>query len=131
MRAFCRETERLFLICYNALMLIRALIRVLAVAGTLILISQFVDGIQVEDFYTALIVSIIWGIFGLTIKPILTILTLPITIITFGLFSFVLNAFLFWFLASFVQGFSVAGFIPALIGSAILAIVSWALNKVM
>lgn len=112
-------------------MLIRALIRVLAVAATLLLISQYVDGITVESFYTALIVSVIWGIFGLTIKPVLTILTLPITIITFGLFSFVLNAVLFWFLASFVQGFTVDGFIPALVGSAILAIVSWALNKVM
>ncbi len=112
-------------------MLIRALIRVLAIAGTLLLIAEYVDGISVESFYTAVIVSIIWGIFGLTIKPILTILTLPITIITFGLFSFVLNAVLFWFLASFVQGFTVDGFIPALVGSAIIAIVSWALNKVM
>jgi len=112
-------------------MLIRALIRVLAIAATLLLISQYVDGISVESFYAALIVSVIWGIFGLTIKPVLTILTLPITILTFGLFSFVLNAFLFWFLATFVQGFTVDGFIPALVGSAIIAIVSWVLNKVM
>jgi putative membrane protein len=112
-------------------MLIRALIRVLAIAATLLLIREYVPGIEVASFYTAFIVSIIWGIFGLTIKPILTILTLPITIITFGLFSFVLNALLFWFLASFVQGFGVDGFIPALTGSAIIAIVSWALNKVM
>jgi len=112
-------------------MLIRVLIRVLAIAATLLLISQYVDGISVESFYAALIVSVIWGIFGLTIKPVLTILTLPITILTFGLFSFVLNAFLFWFLATFVQGFTVDGFIPALVGSAIIAIVSWVLNKVM
>lgn len=109
----------------------RALIRVLAVAGTLLLINEYVPGIEVASFYTALIVSVIWGIFGLTIKPILTILTLPITIITFGLFSFILNALLFWFLASFVQGFAVDGFVPALIGSAILAAVSWVLNKVL
>lgn len=112
-------------------MLIGALIRILAVAGTLLLIAQYVPGIQVESFYTALIVSVIWGIFSLTVKPVLTILTLPITILTFGLFSFILNALLFWFLATFIAGFTVAGFIPALIGSAILAIVSWLLNKVM
>lgn len=112
-------------------MLIKILIRVLATAGTLLLIANFVPGITVASFYTAFIVAIIWGIFGLTVKPILTILTLPITIITFGLFSFILNALLFWFLSTIIQGFDVAGFIPALVGSAILAIVSWVLNKVL
>ncbi len=112
-------------------MLIKALIRVVAVAGALLLIEEYVPGITVAGFYTALIVSVIWGIFSLTIKPILVVLTLPITIITFGLFSFVLNAFLFWFLSSIIQGFTVTGFVPALIGSAILAIVSWVLNRVL
>ncbi len=112
-------------------MLFKIFLRVLAVAATLLLIAEFVPGIGVASFYTAVIVSIIWGIFGLTIKPILMILTLPITIITFGLFSFVLNALLFWFLSTIIQGFTVEGFIPALIGSFILALVSWGLNKVL
>jgi putative membrane protein len=60
---------------------------------------------------------------------VLTILTLPINLLTFGLFSFVLNALLFWFLATFIAGFGVAGFIPALIGSAILSGVAWVLHK--
>jgi len=112
-------------------MILKMLLRVLAVAAALILIAEFVPGIGVASFYTAVIVAVIWGIFGLTIRPILTILTLPITIITFGLFSFVLNALLFWFLSTFIAGFTVDGFIPALLGSAILALVSWALNKVL
>lgn len=112
-------------------MLLKIVLRVVAVAAALLLIAEFVPGILVESFYTAVIVSIIWGIFGLTIKPVLLILTLPITIITFGLFSFILNALLFWFLSSFIQGFTVEGFVPALIGSAILALVSWGLHKVL
>ncbi|HYF12891.1 MAG TPA: phage holin family protein [Candidatus Paceibacterota bacterium] len=110
-------------------MLIRAVVHILATAVTLLLMTSFVPGIAVENFYTALVVAIFWGLMGLTIRPILTILTLPITIITFGLFSFVLNAFLFWLLSTFIEGFSVAGFIPALLGSAILSAVSWILHR--
>ncbi len=112
-------------------MLLKILLRVVVVAAALLLIQEFVPGIAVESFYTAVVVAVIWGIFGLTIKPILIILTLPITIITFGLFSFVLNALLFWFLSTIIQGFTVEGFVPALLGSAILALVSWGLNKVL
>jgi putative membrane protein len=111
--------------------MMKMIINVLAVAATLLLISQYVPGISVASFYTALIVAVLWGIIGLTIRPILTILTLPITLITFGLFSFIINALLFWFLATFIAGFSVAGFIPALIGSALLSAVSWILHSVL
>ncbi len=110
-------------------MLLRALINILVTAVTLLLIANFVPGIQVSSFYIALVVAIIWGILGLTVRPILTILTLPINLITFGLFSFVLNALLFWLLSTFIAGFSVAGFVPALIGSAILSGISWVLHR--
>jgi putative membrane protein len=112
-------------------MLLRILIRVLTTAVTLVLIANFVPGIAVSNFYIALVVAVIWGIFGLTIRPVLTILTLPINLITFGLFSFILNALLFWLIATFVAGFTVNGFIPALIGSAIISCVSWALHKTL
>jgi putative membrane protein len=108
----------------------KALIYVLTTAVTLLLISQYVPGILVESFYTAVIVAVIWGILGLTVRPILRVLTFPINLLTFGLFSFVLNALLFWFLATFISGFHVYGFIPALEGSVILAIVSWAVRAV-
>jgi putative membrane protein len=112
-------------------MFMKILIRILATALTLLLISRFIPGITVASFYTALIVAVIWGILGLTVRPVLHLLTLPINIITFGLFSFILNALLFWFLATFIAGFTVAGFIPALEGSLILAVVSWALHKAL
>ena len=105
------------------------LVHVLATAGALLLIANYVPGISVASFYTALIVAVIWGIMGLTIRPVLSILTLPINIITFGLFSFVLNALLFWFLSTFIAGFAIEGFIPALEGSALLSIVGWLLHS--
>lgn len=106
----------------------KPLVYVFTTAVALLLISENVPGILVESFYTALIVAVAWGIIGLTLKPVLKLLTLPINILTLGLFSFVLNAFLFWLLSSFIKGFHVYGFIPALIGSAILSVVAWGLH---
>ena len=110
-------------------MFTRALIHVLAVAATLLVLSQVVPGIAISSLYTAVMVAVIWGLFGLTIRPLLSLLTLPINILTLGLFSFIVNALLFWFIASFVQGFEVSGFLPALVGSVVLAAVSWALHQ--
>ena len=104
---------------------------VLATAAVLMILPHLVPGIEVESPYTALIVALLWGLLGLTIRPILWVLTLPINILTFGLFSFVLNALLFWFLATFVDGFAVAGFLPALIGSVALAGVAWVLHQAL
>ncbi len=112
-------------------MLFKALIHVLATAVTLILIANYVPGIDVSGFYIAIVVAVIWGVLGLTVRPVLTLLTLPINIITFGLFSFILNALLFWLLSTFIEGFDIAGFVPALIGSAILSIVAWVLHKAL
>ena len=109
----------------------KTLLHILATAAALLLISQFVPGITVDNFYTALIVAILWGIISLTIRPLINLLTLPINLITFGLFSFVINALLFWFLASFVEGFAVAGFIPALVGSLILSVISWIVHTML
>ncbi len=106
----------------------KALVYVFTTAVTLLLISQYVPGILVESFYTAVVVALIWGILGLTVRPVLKLLTLPINILTLGLFSFILNALLFWLLATFIKGFHVYGFIPALEGSVILAVVAWAVR---
>ncbi|MCC7500683.1 phage holin family protein [Candidatus Nomurabacteria bacterium] len=109
-------------------MLVKALVHIIATAAALVVMTRMVPGISVEGWYSALIVAVVWGLLGVTIRPILGLLTLPINIITFGLFSFVLNALLFWFVASIIQGFDVAGFVPALIASAILALVSYAVG---
>ncbi len=105
--------------------MIRIIVNILVTAATLLLISRYVDGIFIASFYTALIVAVLWGVLGLTVRPVLKLLTLPINILTFGLFSLVLNALIFWFLATFIEGFTVAGFVPALIGTVILSVVAW------
>ncbi|KKW35721.1 MAG: hypothetical protein UY83_C0003G0005 [Candidatus Adlerbacteria bacterium GW2011_GWA1_54_10] len=110
-------------------MAIRAIVHVFATAGVLLLLARLVPGIAVAGLYPAFIVALVWGLLGLTIRPILSLLMLPINLLTFGLFSFVLNALLFWFVASFIEGFSVAGFVPALIGSLALAAVSYVVHR--
>ncbi len=104
--------------------------RLLLVVLALLLVSRYVPGIHVESFYTALIVALVLGALNLTVRPILLILTLPVNLITLGLFTFVLNAGLFWFVATFVEGFAVAGFIPAFIGAFIISVTHWIGEKV-
>ena len=87
--------------------------------------SYAVPGVTVDGFGTAAIVAVLLGLLNLTARPILFVLTLPLTILTLGLFTFVLNAALFWFVASFVEGFAVDGFLPALIGAMLVTVVRW------
>jgi putative membrane protein len=112
-------------------MLLKLLIRIVVIAGALLLIDRLVPGVAITGFYTALVVSILWGVMTVTIRPLLLLLTLPINLLTLGLFTFILNALLFWLLSTFVAGFSVAGFIPALEGSVLLTLVSWVLHAVL
>lgn len=105
------------------------ILRLLFNALGLILISSLVDGIHVEGFYSALIAAVVLGILNIIIKPILLILTLPVTIVTLGLFAFVVNASLFWFAASFIEGFAVSGFAYALLGSILMSAISTVGNR--
>ncbi len=111
--------------------MLRALLYIVVTAGTLLLIAQYIPGIAVTSFGIALLVALLWGIVGITVRPILALFTLPINILTLGLFSFVLNALLFWLLSVFVPGFTVAGFIPALFATLILSFVSLVLHLLL
>ncbi|QSH39722.1 phage holin family protein [Candidatus Kaiserbacteria bacterium] len=95
----------------------RMFIRLALIVLALLASERWIPGIEVESFYIALIVAILLGLASITIKPLLTILTLPIHLVTFGLSAFLVNAGIFWFLSTFIEGFAVAGFIPALLGS--------------
>lgn len=90
----------------------------------LILLAELVPGIEVNGFYIALISALVLGFLNTIVRPILLILTLPITILTLGLFTFIINAGLFMFVASFVDGFAVDGFWYALLGSVFMSVVS-------
>lgn len=111
--------------------MLRILIRIIATAGALLLMARYVPGISISSFYIAVIVALLWGVISFTLRPLLVLLTLPINLLTLGLFTFVINALLFWFLATFVAGFSVAGFVPALEGSFLLSCVGWILNALL
>lgn len=103
--------------------------RLLIAALALLLAAYLIPGIEVAGVYIAIVVALILGLLNLIVRPILIILTLPITIVTLGLFIFVINAALFMFVASFVDGFNVDGFLAALIGSLIVSVVSTVGNR--
>ena len=103
--------------------------RLLLTALVLLIVAEYIPGITVDGFYPALVAAVVLGLLNLFVRPILVILTFPITIVTLGLFMFVINASLFWFAATFIDGFAVATFLHALLGSLIVSVASAALNK--
>lgn len=103
--------------------------KILLVAVTLLVVAELLPGVTVDGIYPAIVAALVLGVLNFFVRPILVILTLPITIITLGLFMFVINAGLFWFTASFIDGFSVSGFFSALLGSLIVTVVSTLGNK--
>ena len=109
----------------------KLLLRWVINAGTLLLLAYYLPGIAVSGWYAALITALVLGLVNAVLKPILVILTLPVNILTLGLFTFVINALLFWFVASFIEGFSVTGFWPAFQGAFILSLVSWVVSGLL
>jgi putative membrane protein len=96
-------------------------------AAALFLLPYILPSIQVTSFVSALIASLVLGLVNTLIRPLLIVLTLPVTVLTLGLFIFVINGLLFWAVGSLVEGFRVAGFWSALIGAIIYSIISWLL----
>lgn len=106
--------------------------RFLAVAVAVYLTVNLVPGIILEGGWMNLaLVSLVWSVIITVIRPVLSILSLPLTIITLGLFSFVLNALLFWGMEFIVPGFDVAGWWPALLGSIALSLITWLIEKLL
>ncbi|MCD5381251.1 MAG: phage holin family protein [Candidatus Pacebacteria bacterium] len=105
------------------------LLRLIFNALGLILISELIPGIMVEGLYPAIIAAVVLGILNIIIRPVLLILTLPITILTLGLFAFVVNGALFLFAASFIEGFYVSSFWSALLGSILMSIIGAVGNR--
>ena len=103
----------------------RLLLRWCLSAAALLAAAYLIPGIAVQNFYTALIVALLLGLLNAVIRPILVILTLPINLLTLGLFTFVINGLLFWFVASFVDGFAVSGFWVAVLGAIVVSLISW------
>lgn len=101
------------------------LARILLNALAIVLSGSIVPGIAVNGLLPALGAGAALGLVNAVIRPVLLILTLPITLLTLGLFIFVLNGLCFWLVSSFVPGFHVAGFWPAMGGALLVSVVSW------
>lgn len=94
----------------------------LSAAALLFVAYIYSSGVEVKSFPSALIAALVIGLLNTVVRPILVLLTLPVTIVTLGLFLFVINALMFWFAGSILSGFHVTGFVAALIGSLIYSV---------
>ena len=100
----------------------KTLVRWLLLAAALLLVAHIYPGVTVGSFGSAMVAALVLGLLNTLLRPILVLLTLPVTVLTLGLFLFVINALMFYFAASMLNGFQVAGFGAALIGSLIYSV---------
>lgn len=106
--------------------LIALILNALALIGT----AYIVPGFKVDTFTTAVLAAIVLGVVNTFIKPILSFISTPLTVVTLGLFAFVVNAVVLFIVAAVVPGFTLEGWTPAILGAIVLAIVSSILNSV-
>jgi putative membrane protein len=104
------------------------LARVLVNALAIYLAAAIVPGVEISGVLAALGAGLVFGLVNAFVRPVLLVLTLPLTLLTLGLFLFVLNAFCFWLTSALVKGFDVHGFWAALFGALLVSVVSWALT---
>src|SRR5438046_9533488 len=100
-------------------------------AAALLALPYLMSSITVDSIPAALIAALILGLINTFIRPLLVLLTLPATLLTLGLFIFVINGLLFWFVGSFIDGFHVGGFWSAVGGAILYSIISWALSAIV
>lgn len=105
------------------------IMRWLIITAAILLASWIVPGIRVDSVWTAVFAAAILGLINTFIKPVLIILTLPLNILTLGIFTFFLNAFLLQLVAYMIRGFEVKGFLAAFLGALIISVVSWLANQ--
>ena len=109
----------------------KIIVRWLLLAAALLLVAQIYSGVVVASFTSALIAALVLGLFNTLLRPVLVLLTLPVTILTLGLFLFVINALMFYFAASVLNGFHVADFGAALIGSLLYSLCGLVIDAAM
>lgn len=91
-------------------------------------LPYFVEGVTVNSVLTAVIVAACLVFLSMVVKPVITLLTLPLNMMTFGLFSIVINGVFFWFVAQIIKGFTVRDFTAAMIGALVIAIINWIIS---
>jgi len=111
--------------------MLRVLVVWLINTAALVAVAYLVPSITISSFATALVAALVLGLVNSIIRPVLVLLTLPVTVLTLGLFIFVVNGLLFWMVASFFEGFHVAGFWSAVLGAIVFSLVSWLLSALV
>lgn len=109
----------------------KLLLKWLLSAASLMFVAYLYPGVQVTSLSAALVAALVIGLFNAVLRPILVVLTLPVTVVTLGLFLFVINAFMFWAAAELLKGFQVAGFGAALIGSLIYSALGMVIDSAL
>jgi putative membrane protein len=92
--------------------------------------TKIISGIVVDPIWVALVVGACLTLFNMFIKPIIKVLTLPLNILTLGLFSLVINSILFWYLGTFIKGFEVSTLVAAFVGAIVVSVINWLFSKV-
>lgn len=100
-------------------------------AVALMAVAYVVPGIQVASFTTALLTAVVIGLVNMQIKPLLVLLTLPITVLTLGLFLLVINGLLFWLVGHLLQGFSVSTVMAGIIGALVYSVITWMFDAIV
>ena len=111
--------------------MLRLLVVWLVNTAALIGVAYLMPSIRIDSFTAALIAAAVLGLANAIVRPILVLLTLPVTILTLGLFIFVINGLIFLGVAHFVTGFSVAGLWPAILASIVFSLISWLLSALV
>ena len=100
-------------------------------AVALLLVSYVIPGVHIENFYSALVAVLVLGLVNAVVRPILVLLTLPVTLLTLGLFLFAINALMFWFVGDILSGIRGDGFFSALFGSIVYSVTSCAFSSII
>ena len=109
----------------------KIVVRWLLLAAALLLVANLYPGVQVASFSSAMVAALVLGLLNALLRPILVLLTLPVTVLTLGLFLFVINALMFYFAASVLSGFNVTGFVAALVGSLLYSLCGLVIDAAM
>ena len=109
----------------------KLLVQWLISASALLLVAYLYSGVQVDSFGAALVAAFVIGLFNAVLRPVLVLLTLPVTIVTVGLFLFVINALMFWSAAGVLGGFHVSGFGAALLGSLLYSLIGVVIDSAL
>ena len=112
-------------------MILRMLLVWLVNTVALIAVAYLMPSISVSSFGAALVAALVLGLINAVVRPVLVLLTLPVTILTLGLFIFVLNGLLFWGVGAWLEGFNVGGFWAGVLGAILFSIVSWLLSALV